>query len=144
MTHPTGTHGDGAGTAEVVRTFADRLQEVERSGDVERLVELFTEDAELSKLDGLDVRRGRDGARTFWAEYLDVFADLRSSFTGEVVGEGRGVLEWMAEGTLAGGTARPIRYPGVSILDVTGGLVSRFRTVYDSAPFLAPRAVVEG
>ena len=49
--------------------------------------------------------------------------------------EDRAVLEWVSEGTFPDG--RPVRYPGVSVLDAQDGdLVRRFRTYYDSAPFL--------
>lgn len=127
----------------MTETFAGRLQDFERTGDVEPLVELFAEEAELSKLDGAAVHRGRDGARRFWTEYREVFDDLRSEFTGDVRGDGKAVLEWVAEGSLkaAGDAApRPIRYPGVSILEVADGSIRRFRTVYDSGPFVTPRA----
>jgi ketosteroid isomerase-like protein len=127
----------------VTDDFARRLQEFERTRDVDPLVELFSDDAELSKLDGADVRHGRDGARRFWTEYREVFDDLRSEFTGDTRGGDRAVLEWVAEGSLrpAGdGGARSVRYPGVSILEVADGAIRRFRTVYDSGPFLAPRA----
>lgn len=125
-------------------TFAGRLLEFERTRDVEPLVELFAEDAELSKLDSAAVHRGRDGARQFWTEYRDLFEDLRSEFTGDVRGDGKAVLEWVAEGSLKRTTGdtgpRPVRYPGVSILEIGDGGIRRFRTVYDSGPFLAPRA----
>lgn len=128
----------------MTETFADRLQEFERTRDVEPLVELFAEEAELSKLDAAAVHRGRDGARQFWTEYRDVFDDLRSEFTGDVRGDGKAVLEWVAEGSLrhtpGDSGPRPVRYPGVSILEVEGDSIRRFRTVYDSGPFVTPRA----
>ena len=120
--------------SDVAQQFAARLKDFERDGDVEPLVELFADDAELSKLDHLDVEHGRDGARRFWTQYREVFGDIASTFSATTVGDDRAVLEWNAEGTLAGG--RPISYPGVSVLETSGGRIRAFRTYYDSAPFV--------
>lgn len=121
--------------------FAERLLAFEQNRDVEPLVELFAEDAELSKLDQVQVHHGRDGARAFWQDYRAVFDALESRFTAHTRAEGRSVLEWVAEGTLAGPSGgRDITYPGVSILEIENGAVTKFRTYYDSGPFIAPRA----
>lgn len=127
--------------------FASRLQRFEQDGDPEQLVQLFADDARLWALDGHRVREGREGARTFWQEYRSAFTRIRSEFTREIRGDGASVLEWTAEGALpATGDEdgeRPVTYPGVTIL-VFGadGLISEFRTVYDSGPWVAPVAGV--
>jgi hypothetical protein len=129
---------------DVVDEFVRQLQEFEQSRDVEPLVALFARDTELSRLDGSGVHRGREGARDFWIAYRDQFGELSSRFTGDVRADGKAALEWVAEGTIAtadGGT-RPIRYPGVSLLEHDDAGITRFRTVYDSGPFLTPRASV--
>jgi hypothetical protein len=91
--------------------FARRLQEFERTRDVHPLVELFSDDAELSKLDGANVRHGRDGARRFWTEYREVFDDPRSQFTGDTRGRRHG-----ERGRIAAVTGSPLLGPAETLL----------------------------
>ena len=44
------------------------------------------------------------------------------------------VLEWVSRGALPDGA--PVEYRGVSVLEVEGDRVRKFRTYYDSAVFL--------
>jgi ketosteroid isomerase-like protein len=117
-------------TEEFMRT----LQRIEQSRDVGPLVEMFADDAELASPERDATRRGRDGARTFWEEYLSAFSRVQSTFTRVREGDGFAVLEWVSDGALANND--PIRYPGVSILELEGDRVTRFSTYYDSAAFL--------
>lgn len=121
---------------DVARRFMEALQGAERTGEVGPLVELFADDAELSKLAGVEPRRGREGAIQFWRDYLGAFEQIRSTFSLVVEGAGAVALEWVSEGALPGG--RPIRYAGVSLLEFDDGRVRRFRTYYDSAAFVSP------
>lgn len=114
--------------------FTAALVRLEAERDPQQLVELFADDAELSKL-GHHTTRGRDGARRFWTEYRDAFGEIRSTFSAVTVGGDRVVLEWTAEGTLPDG--HPLRYAGVSVLEVDGDRVRGFRTYHDSAPFVS-------
>jgi hypothetical protein len=82
--------------------------------------------------------RGRDGVRKFWEEYRRAFREVRSEFTAALFADGGASLEWASEWMLANGS--PIAYRGVSILDVDGDRVRRFRTSYDSAAFVAAPA----
>ena len=43
------------------------------------------------------------------------------------------MLEWKSRGVLRGD--RPIDYAGVSVLELKGGKVRRFRTSFDARPF---------
>src|SRR5918997_2164472 len=121
---------------DVARRFMEPLQGAERTGEVGPLVEMFADDAELSKLGDARLARGREGASRFWRDYLGAFAHIRSTFTLVVEGAGAAALEWTSEGDLPGG--QPIRYSGVSLLEFDGGRVLRFRTYYDSAAFVSP------
>jgi ketosteroid isomerase-like protein len=123
-------------SGDVVRRFMEALQGAERTGEVGPLVELFAEDAELSRLGVAEPDRGREGASRFWRDYLGAFAHVRSTFGLIVEGEWAAALEWTSEGTLPGG--RPIGYAGVSLLEFEGGRVRRFRTYYDTAAFVSP------
>src|SRR5262245_699205 len=113
----------------MVRQFMGALQEAQGSGDVGALVALFADDAELSKL-------ANDQPSRFWRDYLKSFYRVRSSFTHVFEGSGTASLEWVSEGALPGG--RPIRYAGVSLLEIEGDRVRRFRAYYDSAAFVSP------
>lgn len=121
-------------------TTADRfiraLQQVEETGNVEPLAELFADDAEISSLAVIEPLRGYAGAREFWKEYLHAFDHIHSQFTRVIEHDGEIILEWKSEGVLRNGC--PIDYCGVSILETADGRVRRFRSYYDTAAFLKP------
>ena len=117
------------------RTFAEALQEFERTADPTDLVALFTDDATLTRL---DARGERGDAEGFWREYRDQFDELSTTFEHAVEGADRAALEWTSSGTLA--TGRPVRYRGVTVVEFEGESVSRLRTYYDTAAFTAPPA----
>jgi ketosteroid isomerase-like protein len=121
--------------------FMAALKDAERSHDPAALVELFADDAELHTLAKEEVAHGRDGAAKFWADYLKVFERVKSEFT-RVVGDDTGAaMEWVADGALANG--KPIRYRGVSVIELSGEKVKSFRTYYDTAAFVTPAPVAE-
>ena len=117
--------------SELAERFTRALQQLERERNVDRLVELFADDAELRRAPRAAIYRGREGARTFWAEYLDAFASIETRFYAVTEGDGRVVLEWHSVATAKQG--RPIEYDGCSIVEGSGERVSRFRTYYDAA-----------
>lgn len=119
---------------QITEKFKQTLQQIEQTGDVEPLVAMFAEDAELSNLATPKPLRGRDGARQFWQKYLSVFKQIRSKFTNTIESDGTSVLEWISQGDISSG--EPLNYRGVSVLEIDNGLVQRFRTYYDSAAFL--------
>lgn len=116
----------------VARSFIEALRKAESGGDVGPLVATFSEDAELLRLNG-EPYQGLDEARAFWEEYVAQFGVIRSTFTHVTEGTNTVVLEWVSEGTLA--DERPLRYLGVSVLEVEGEKIRRLRTYYDSAAF---------
>lgn len=120
--------------SETAEKFMQTLQQIEEKKNVESLVSLFTEDAELSNLATPVPLQGKNGARQFWQKYLSVFQQIHSKFTNVVESDGSAVLEWISEGTLT--TGEPLKYQGVSIIEIVDGKVQRFRTYYDSAAFL--------
>ncbi|MDQ4075054.1 MAG: nuclear transport factor 2 family protein [Chloroflexota bacterium] len=114
------------------------LQGMEETGDMQKLVELFSEDAELRRLTLDEAYHGREGARAFWNEYLEQFREIRSTFHNVIEGDNTAALEWTSKGRLREG--EEIEYRGVSILEWDGDQVQRFRTYYDSAAFIAQPA----
>lgn len=121
-------------TSDRAQSFADALQQLERSGDVDGFVSgTFVDDVELVRPETGQHERGTGGARQFWQQYVDQFQEIRSEFARVVDGD-VAVLEWTSTGRLAGGA--DISYRGVSLLDFDGdGRVSRFATYYDTMPF---------
>ena len=123
---------------DTARRFIAALRMVEQRRDLEPMVELFTDEAELSRLDGQDARRGPDGAREFWTEFRESFDEIKSTVVHATEGENAVALEWHAEGTLPGG--QDFSCTGVSVVDIDGARVTGFRTYYDSAAFVAEPA----
>ncbi|HEX2219941.1 MAG TPA: nuclear transport factor 2 family protein [Gemmatimonadales bacterium] len=114
--------------------FMSALQDAERTGTLDALLALFHDDAEALNLGRTEPVQGREGLREFWQAYLSAFREIRSEFTHVVEGGSGSVLEWISRGTLPDGS--PVEYRGVSVLEVEGGRVRKFRTYYDSAVFM--------
>lgn len=121
--------------SDLIERFKTGLHELHRGGDVDPLVELFAEDAILSKAGLPHGERGREGAQTFWRNYRDVFGSIESTFHNVVSGDGIAFLEWTSTGTLRDG--EDFRYEGVSVLEGDGESIGAFRTYYDTAAFLS-------
>lgn len=74
---------------------------------------------------------GPEGAQKFWTEYRGTFGELKSEFRNVITTPDRVALEWATRGTsVAGG---PVEYEGVSILEIAGDKVKRFRAYFDPA-----------
>lgn len=115
--------------------FVNALGELHSDRNVEPIVELFSDDATLDKAGVSHGARGRDGARTFWRQYRDVFDEVRAEFRHTTTEDEVAFLEWTSTGTLADGS--DIRYDGVSVLESHDGVIDTFRTYYDTAAFLS-------
>jgi ketosteroid isomerase-like protein len=121
---------------EIVDRFVTALGELHSTRDVDPLVDLFADDANLRKLGMPHEERGKDGARNFWRQYRDVFGSIEASFDHVVSSDGIAFLEWTSTGTLRNGS--DFRYEGVSVLEASGQSIGSFRTYYDTAAFLGP------
>ncbi len=119
---------------DLTERFADALHRIDADRDTGPMIELTADDAELMKLDGNHQATGKDGAKTFWEDYRNVFGDLETTFTHTVVGEDIAALEWTSTGTLRSG--KPFEYNGVTVIQGDDETVSGVRTYYDSAAFL--------
>jgi rubrerythrin/limonene-1,2-epoxide hydrolase len=125
----TATGGRSAGTQQ----FMEALRELEETSDLERMVSLFDDESEVSNPMDAAPHRGREGARRFWRTYRDSFEEVHSDFSRIVESGDAAMLEWTSRGVLRGD--RPIDYAGVSVLELRGGKVRRFRTYFDARPF---------
>jgi|SRR5947209_751900 len=118
----------------ITEKFMTALADLHRDRESGPLIDLFAEDAELSKVGMPHAEHGKQGAREFWERYRDVFDDIEATFQ-RVVSEDRiAFLEWTSQGSLRDGT--DFRYQGVSVLEAEGDLIDGFRTYYDTAAFV--------
>lgn len=118
----------------LAKRFVAALDDLHRNRDVEPLIDLFADDATLTKVGMPRQERGKQGARAFWQQYRDVFGSIDASFRHTVTGDGVAFLEWTSDGTLSDGS--DFRYDGVSVLEAQGDTIDAFRTYYDTAAFL--------
>ncbi len=116
---------------QVARRFVEALGRLEAERDLEPLVSLFAEGCEVGNVVSPEKFHGREGAREFWgAKYRDTFGDVRSTFRNVFAADGRAALEWATSGTASDGT--PVNYEGVSVLEIDGELITRFRAYFDA------------
>jgi hypothetical protein len=123
------------------QAFADAVQQLESSGDVDAFVSgRFADDAQLFRPETGQELTGTDGATQYWQQYLGQFDEVHSEFDRVSGGDGSpAVLEWSSAGKLSGGA--PIEYRGVSLVDFDDqGHVTRFATYFDTARFATPTA----
>jgi ketosteroid isomerase-like protein len=111
------------------------LQDAEHGGDIEPLVVLFHENAELSNLVLVEPLTGHQQIRRFWRDYLNEFRQITSRFVSVIENDNASVLEWISEGFLK--TGEPLTYQGVTILKIESGKIINFRSYYDSAVFVS-------
>jgi ketosteroid isomerase-like protein len=124
------TNGNATGEqADLVERFIAALETLEQQRDVEPLADLYAAEAEVGNVVTPHEFTGPDGARDFWTRYREAFGEVRSSFRNIIVAEGRAALEWTSEGTNADGT--PFTYDGVSILELDGDAITRFRAYFN-------------
>ncbi len=116
---------------QTARRFIEALGRLEAGRELETIVGLFAPDAEVGNVVAPEKFHGQEGARAFWgAKYRDTFGEVRSTFRNVFATGNRAVLEWTTEGTANDGT--PVQYDGVSILEIEGGQIKRFRAYFDA------------
>ncbi len=114
----------------VAEKFIEALKALEESRDLEQIVALHAESADVGNVVAPEKFHGRDGAREFWTKYRDTFGEVNSTFRNRIITENRAALEWTTEGTSSGG--EPINYEGVSILEIEGEQITRFRAYFNA------------
>ena len=115
--------------AGVAQRFVEALRTLEREGDPTALADLYAEKSRSGNVQHPDGFRGPDGARQFWLTYRSTFGEVRSEFRTVVASDDAVALEWTTEGTVGG---RPVRYDGVTVLDLVGGQIARSCAYYDA------------
>ena len=120
---------------QVADKFVEALWRLEEDRDVEKLVEIHTEDCTTGNVAVPQTFDGHDGLREFWTNYRNTFDDMKSEFHNVFAdGDGHAALEWTTEGSANGNT---VSYQGVSILEIEDGKVKRFMAYFD------PRSLTE-
>ena len=125
---------------ERAQRFVDALTKLEQSGELEPLLALFAEDAQVSNVASTRVFTGLEGARQFWKEYKALLARVRSTFRNMIESGDRVALEWETQGTAHNGAA--VSYEGVSIIEWDGERIRRFYAYFD--PGLLGREMTQG
>ncbi|HZH31407.1 MAG TPA: nuclear transport factor 2 family protein [Pyrinomonadaceae bacterium] len=115
--------------ASVAERFIEALRGLEETRDVETMVALYAEQSEVGNVNAPEKFTGQAGAREFWTKYRDTFGEVRSTFRNRIINDARAALEWTTEGTTANGA--PFNYEGVSILEIEGDRITRFRAYFD-------------
>lgn len=116
---------------QVAQKFIQALGRLESQRDLETIVATFAEGAEVGNVLTPEQFKGPQGAREFWDHYRKAFGEVTSTFRNVIATDGRAALEWTTEGTSV--TGHPLRYDGVSILEIHGDRVTRFRAYFDPA-----------
>ena len=110
--------------------FIAALQKLESDRQVDALVALFSDNAEVGNVIAPEKFHGPEGARSFWSKYRDTFDALQSVFSNEIEAGDRVALEWTTTGSRS--TGKQISYEGVSILELENDKIRRFRAYFDS------------
>lgn len=114
---------------EQAQRFIDALHRLEEQGEVDEMVSMYSEQAELSNPTDDEPHRGPKGARDFWSAYRSSFEEIHSEFRNVCASDQAVMLEWTSRGRLAGGGE--VRYDGVSVVEYQDGSVRRFRAYFD-------------
>lgn len=109
--------------------FIEALHQLEQDHDLDTIVALHAEDAELDNPTDATPFTGKDSVRKFWEDYRSVFDRIQSRFHHVLEEDGAAMLEWTSDGTTPEG--REFSYDGVSVLEYADGKVHRFRTYFD-------------
>ncbi len=123
---------------DTAKKFVEALGKLEAERDLETIVALFGEDCDIANVITEDNDKQTD-VRAFWQSYRDNFAEVKSTFRNQIVTENRAALEWKTVGASSEG--HEFQYDGVSILEIEGDKITRFRAFFD--PNKLGRQIVE-
>lgn len=120
----------------IAQQFIAELHAIEEgdANGIERIVEMFADDARLSnpiiERDGNE-RSGREQIADFWRNYCTSFKEIHSDFFEVTASDHSAGLFWRSTGTDANG--QPLTYEGVSLLTLDdAGKIQEFKGFFDS------------
>jgi ketosteroid isomerase-like protein len=117
-------------TQEVAYRFIEALAALEQKGNLERMLDLFAEACNIGNALHPEQFQGKDGAREFWTSYRTRFPDVHSTIRNIITGDDSIAIEWTACATGRSGTE--FHYDGVSVINVRGKEITRFRAYFDT------------
>lgn len=120
-------------TTPLIQRFIDALHKTDQSHETQHMVDLFSDQCEISNV-AIKPLRGKNGVDRFWRDYCAIFKNVKTKFTRITEADGKGFLEWTSEGVLQSG--RPVVYEGVTLLEWKDDHIERFKAYHDSAVFL--------
>lgn len=116
-------------TQEVAYRFVEALAALESRGQIEPLIDTFSEACDLANASSLDSFTGKEGAQSYWLRYRNAFRTIRSDIRNIIIGDDSIALEWTTQATDRSG--KDVQYDGVSILETRGLSIVRFRAYFD-------------
>jgi steroid delta-isomerase-like uncharacterized protein len=123
-------------------TYAEAINEAWNSHDTEAVIGFYSPDHIGEDVGQASPLRGQAGIRTMLESYWRAFPDLRFKVLSTLVEGSRVAIVWLAEGTHRGTimnippTNHRVQVRGVSIIDVTDGLIVRGQYIWDLAGML--------
>ncbi len=113
---------------DTAKKFVDALGRLEAERDLETISALFGDDCDIANVVTENKDKSMD-ARKFWQSYRDNFGEVKSTFRNQIITNDRAALEWNTTGTSVEG--HEFEYDGVSVLEIDGDKITRFRAFFD-------------
>lgn len=117
-------------TQEVAYRFIEALSALEQEGQIDPIVDTFAEACEIGNALNPDKFHGKTGAREYWNSYRCAFPGIHSTIRNIITGDDSIALEWT--GRAKDRFGKDFQYDGVSILDIRGAAITRFRAYFDT------------
>ena len=140
--------GGGSATrsadSEALERVLDQWAVSSSSGDVDKLLPLFTDDVRYEDVTFGAVNQGKNALRDFAATTFEAFADLKFELKSRLVAaDGRsGAMEWVWRGRQTKdfpglpATNKPFEVRGSTIVEFADGKISRNSDYWDLATYL--------
>jgi len=108
------------------------------SHDVEKVVNVFTEDVMYEDVPFGEVNHGRAELRKFVASEFDAVPDLKVELESSSVQGSHGSIQWVFSGTDKGiyKTGKTFKVRGASVITLKGGKISHNVDYYDAATIM--------
>ena len=115
--------------------MAEKLFAAWNSHDADKVAATFSEDAVYEDVAAGHTSRGRAEVRKWAAGAFDAIENFKIGVVSSSFHNGRGVVEWVWSGTDKGllKTGKNFSVRGVSVFEVRGGKISRYKEYYDFA-----------
>ena len=122
--------------------YAEAINKAWNSHDIEEVIGFYSPDYIGEDVGQAAPLRGHTGIRTMLESYWRAFPDLRFKVLSTLAEGSRVAILWIGEGTHRGTimnippTGHRVEVRGVSVIDVTDGLVVRGQYIWDLAGML--------